>query len=221
MSSFSSVSAVCHHGGAGTTAAGLRAGKATIIIPFFGDQFFWGNIIENIGVGPRPYPAKSLTTDQLAEAFRFAHQPSVQIAAENIRLEIEKENGCQAAVKAFHDHLPLHRLRSHFERTYAACYRIDTFNIQISRPVAHVLVAANRIDITQLRSHYTKLWELDRGHSFLKIKRTKSSSNLVQIDNIKIRRVQTSQSSNLSKSELSDDDDSDSDDVSSFDDLHK
>lgn len=34
------VSAVCHHGGAGTTAAGLRAGKPTIIVPFFGDQFF-------------------------------------------------------------------------------------------------------------------------------------------------------------------------------------
>ena len=47
---------MCHHGGAGTTAAGLRAGKPTIIVPFFGDQFFWGNVIEKSGAGPRPLP---------------------------------------------------------------------------------------------------------------------------------------------------------------------
>jgi UDP:flavonoid glycosyltransferase YjiC (YdhE family) len=38
---FERVSAVVHHGGAGTTSAGLRCGKPTVIIPFFGDQFFW------------------------------------------------------------------------------------------------------------------------------------------------------------------------------------
>jgi sterol 3beta-glucosyltransferase len=32
------VAAVVHHGGAGTTAAGLRAGNPTFICPFFGDQ---------------------------------------------------------------------------------------------------------------------------------------------------------------------------------------
>lgn len=39
---FDKVAAVCHHGGAGTTAIGLRMGKPTIIVPFFGDQPFWG-----------------------------------------------------------------------------------------------------------------------------------------------------------------------------------
>lgn len=34
---FQHVSAVCHHGGAGTTAAGIAAGKPTIVVPFFGD----------------------------------------------------------------------------------------------------------------------------------------------------------------------------------------
>jgi sterol 3beta-glucosyltransferase len=37
---FPRVAAVVHHGGAGTTAAGLRAGRPTIIVPFFLDQFF-------------------------------------------------------------------------------------------------------------------------------------------------------------------------------------
>ena len=32
------VKAVCHHGGAGTTAIGLRNGLPTIVVPFFGDQ---------------------------------------------------------------------------------------------------------------------------------------------------------------------------------------
>ena len=212
------VSAVCHHGGAGTTAAGLRAGKPTIIVPFFGDQFFWGTIIEKIGAGPSPLPAKSITAEELAEAFRFAHQPAVRIAAQNIRLQIEKENGCQTAVKAFHAHLPLHQLRSDFERTYAACYRIDAFDIQVSRPVAHVLVSANRIDLTQLKSHYTQIWKLNRDRSFHNIKQRRSSSNLVDIDNIKIKRIHSDHSSNLSKSELNDDE---TDYVSSVDDLHK
>jgi sterol 3beta-glucosyltransferase len=40
-----------HHGGAGTTAAGLRFGLPTLIKPFFGDQFFWVSTIQDIGVG--------------------------------------------------------------------------------------------------------------------------------------------------------------------------
>ena len=46
--------AVVHHGGAGTTAAGLCAGKPTMICPFFGDQHFWGHMVYQAGVGPEP-----------------------------------------------------------------------------------------------------------------------------------------------------------------------
>ncbi|CAN0298857.1 unnamed protein product, partial [Phaeothamnion confervicola] len=42
---FPRMAAVVHHGGAGTVAAGLRAGKPTLVCPFFGDQFFWGNAV--------------------------------------------------------------------------------------------------------------------------------------------------------------------------------
>lgn len=34
---FQKVAAVIHHGGAGTTACGLRNGKPTTIVPFFGE----------------------------------------------------------------------------------------------------------------------------------------------------------------------------------------
>jgi hypothetical protein len=154
---------VCHHGGAGTTATGLRAGKPTIIVPFFGDQFFWGNVIEKSGAGPRPLPGKSVTATELAEAFEFVHQSTTRDAAERIRDGILKENGCQAAVRSFHANLPIDRMRSDLQSTYNACYRIQGFNIQISRPVAYVLIAAGAIDISQLSSHNIREWQLKRN----------------------------------------------------------
>ena len=48
---FRQIDAAAHHGGAGTTGASLRAGIPTIVKPFFGDQFFFGQRIEDLGVG--------------------------------------------------------------------------------------------------------------------------------------------------------------------------
>ncbi|CAF1422621.1 unnamed protein product [Rotaria sp. Silwood1] len=155
---FQHVSAVCHHGGAGTTAAGLRAGKPTIVVPFFGDQFFWGTIIAKSGAGPQPIPGKSITTDQLIQAFHFVHQSTTRIAAEHLRDSILKEDGCAAAVHAFHANLPLTRMHSDLEPTFAACYRVDNYHLQISRPVAHVLVSAKVLEEAQLCPHVTREW---------------------------------------------------------------
>ncbi|CAF1210538.1 unnamed protein product [Adineta steineri] len=157
---FQHVSAVCHHGGAGTTAAGLRAGKPTIIVPFFGDQFFWGAVIAKCGAGPQPVPGKSITTDQLIQAFHFVHKPMTCVAAESLRGSILKEDGCAAAVRAFHANLPLTRMHSDLEPTFAACYRSDKYNIQISRPVAQVLVSSNILEESQLRPHVTREWHV-------------------------------------------------------------
>ncbi|CAM4793077.1 unnamed protein product [Rotaria magnacalcarata] len=156
---FQYVSAVCHHGGAGTTAAGLRVGKPTIIVPFFGDQFFWGSEVAKSGAGPAPLPGKSITAQQLAEAFHFAHRPKTRAAAERIRNAISKDDGSAAAVHAFHANLPLTYMHSDLEPTYAACYRLDKYNIQISRPIAQVLVAAGAIQESELRRHTTRKWE--------------------------------------------------------------
>ena len=48
---FKQMDAVVHHGGSGTTGASLRAGKPTIIKPFFGDQYFFATRVEDLGVG--------------------------------------------------------------------------------------------------------------------------------------------------------------------------
>lgn len=65
---FPKMSGVVHHGGAGTTAAGLRAGVPTIVKPFFGDQFFWGERLEEMGIG---LCIKNLTIDDLANAIKL------------------------------------------------------------------------------------------------------------------------------------------------------
>ncbi len=67
---FPRVSAVVHHGGAGTTAAGLRAGIPTIVCPFLVDQPYWGERVYDLGVGTKPIPQKKLTAKKLAEAIR-------------------------------------------------------------------------------------------------------------------------------------------------------
>uniref|UniRef100_A0A0D6R1S1 sterol 3beta-glucosyltransferase n=1 Tax=Araucaria cunninghamii TaxID=56994 RepID=A0A0D6R1S1_ARACU len=103
---FPQCSAVIHHGGAGTTAAGLRAGCPTTIVPFFGDQFFWGDRVHERGVGPAPIPISQLTMEVLCEAIRFMLDPQVKMRAVEMATDIEEEDGVVAAVNAFHKHLP-------------------------------------------------------------------------------------------------------------------
>lgn len=100
------VAAVVHHGGAGTTAASLRAGVPTIIVPFFLDQFFWGRRVFELGAGPRPIPRKRLEAETLAAALRLAttnHEMRDRAAA--LGKQIRAENGVARAVAIFDRHL--------------------------------------------------------------------------------------------------------------------
>ena len=66
------MAAVVHHGGAGSTAAGLRAGVPTIVVPFMTDQPFWGKRVYELGVGPKPISRRRLTIERLADAMTEA-----------------------------------------------------------------------------------------------------------------------------------------------------
>lgn len=92
---FNHVAAVCHHGGAGTTAAGFRAGVPSIIIPFSNDQFAWAHRAHDLGVGPKPLSKKELTADKLADAIRFALTPGVVEAAKSLGEKIAHEKGAE------------------------------------------------------------------------------------------------------------------------------
>jgi sterol 3beta-glucosyltransferase len=91
---FPRVAAVVHHGGAGTTSAGLRAGVPTIIIPFFGDQPFWGRRVAELGVGTAPIPRKQLTARKLAAAIHQAvNDLSMRQKAAQLGEKIRAEDG--------------------------------------------------------------------------------------------------------------------------------
>lgn len=96
---FPKMAAVVHHGGAGTTAAGLRAGKPSVITPFFGDQPFWGKRVYDLGAGPKPIMRKKLNADSLADAMSQAATDRMMIdRAVKIGETIRKENGVKTAV---------------------------------------------------------------------------------------------------------------------------
>lgn len=96
---FPRMAALVHHGGAGTTAAGLRAGVPSILIPFFGDQPFWGQRVAELGVGPNPIPRKQLTAQRLAEAISTAiTDGSMRQRAACLGAKIQAEDGIGNAV---------------------------------------------------------------------------------------------------------------------------
>jgi len=97
---FPRMSAVVHHGGAGTTAEGLRAGVPTVIIPFVLDQPFWGARVKALGLGPDPIPQKNLTADRLSNAIRIAVTDSnMKQHANSYGAAIRAENGIGNAMK--------------------------------------------------------------------------------------------------------------------------
>ena len=68
---FPKVAGVIHHGGAGTTAAGILAGKPSFIVPFGGDQYFWGACVWKQGAGIKPVPRKKISVDDMADAMNL------------------------------------------------------------------------------------------------------------------------------------------------------
>nr|AZQ26941.1 UGT80A24 [Avena strigosa] len=98
--------AVVHHGGAGTTAAGLKAACPTTIVPFFGDQPFWGDRVHARGVGPAPIPVDQFNLQKLVDSMKFMLEPEVKEKAVELAKAMENEDGVTGAVKAFLKHLP-------------------------------------------------------------------------------------------------------------------
>jgi UDP:flavonoid glycosyltransferase YjiC (YdhE family) len=103
---FPRMAAVVHHGGSGTTAAGLRAGVPSILVPFFGDQPYWGRCVHALGVGSKPIQHKALTAENLSAAISQA------VADEDMRQKaatlgegIRAEDGVQSAINFIRSYL--------------------------------------------------------------------------------------------------------------------
>ncbi|XP_030540725.1 sterol 3-beta-glucosyltransferase UGT80A2-like [Rhodamnia argentea] len=130
---FQHCSAVVHHGGAGTTAAGLKAACPTTVVPFFGDQPFWGERVHARGVGPAPIPVDDFSLEKLVDAIRFMLDPKVKECAEELAKAMEHEDGVEGAVKAFYKHFPLRSLNSDPESLPAHSMHSNSSRLSLRR----------------------------------------------------------------------------------------
>jgi sterol 3beta-glucosyltransferase len=97
---FPRMAAVVHHGGAGTTGAGLRAGVPSIIVPVSNDQPFWARRVNALGAGPTPISRKRLTADRLAHTIGVAlRDESIRKRAAELGERIRAEDGVANAVR--------------------------------------------------------------------------------------------------------------------------
>ncbi|KAJ5661303.1 uncharacterized protein N7484_000675 [Penicillium longicatenatum] len=97
---FSQIDAAAHHGGAGTTGASLRAGVPTIIKPFFGDQFFFGSRVEDLGVG---ICMKKLNVSVFSRAiWEATHSERMVVKARNLGIQIRSEDGVATAIQSLY-----------------------------------------------------------------------------------------------------------------------
>ena len=96
---FPRVSTVVHHGGAGTTAAALRAGVPSVILPFFFDQGFWGQHLAARGLGPPPIPFYRLSTTSLGRALDEADTShDMRCRLLQLSTKLRQEDGVRRAV---------------------------------------------------------------------------------------------------------------------------
>lgn len=88
-----------HHGGAGTTSAGLRAGIPQVVVPFMADQPFWGSRVHAIGVAPKPIRVRQLSVERMVGAMVEAESKVILERAQVIGQGIRGEEGVMNAVK--------------------------------------------------------------------------------------------------------------------------
>jgi UDP:flavonoid glycosyltransferase YjiC (YdhE family) len=152
---FPRVRACVIHGGAGTTATALKYGKPTMIVPFFGDQHFWGSMVGNAKAGPEPVPHKNLTAEKLAEGIKYCLTEEARNAVGEIAKSIEKEgDGAENACETFHHHLTLsgqNSMRCSILEDKIAVWKLKDTNLRLSAMAADILVEKGYLSWKKLR----------------------------------------------------------------------
>ncbi|KAK5070166.1 hypothetical protein LTR64_002003 [Lithohypha guttulata] len=146
---FKKVACVVHHGGAGTTAAGIAAGRPTVVVPFFGDQPFWGAMTAKAGAGPMPIAYKELTSDKLADAIKEALKPASLERAAELSAKIKEETGAVTGAESFHKQI--------------AVWRVRRTDIRLSALAATVLGNAGLLNFEDLKLYRPCEYHVDQG----------------------------------------------------------
>jgi UDP:flavonoid glycosyltransferase YjiC (YdhE family) len=98
---FPEMAAVVHHCGAGTTAAGVRAGVPAVPVPVQFDEGFWAERLVAAGVAPGAVPLRRLTADTLAGALvRATREPVFRDRARELGARVREEDGVGRVVEA-------------------------------------------------------------------------------------------------------------------------
>ncbi|KAE8361542.1 hypothetical protein BDV27DRAFT_132880 [Aspergillus caelatus] len=160
---FKHVSCVVHHGGAGTTATGLALGRPTLVVPFFGDQPFWGSLVAKNGAGPEPIPHKTLTADNLANAIAFCLTPTTVEHAQSLSQRINAEDGAQAALESFHQQLRPDQLRCALCPNRPAVWRIRETKTVISAFAAAVLIQNKELTHKHIKLYRAQQYDIHPG----------------------------------------------------------
>ena len=102
---FPRCSVVVHHGGAGTTAAAVRAGVPQVVVPHAADQPYWGRRMADLGVAAAPIARKHLTPARLHRALEVALSARAREAAYLLGERVRAEDGAGDAAALIHAHL--------------------------------------------------------------------------------------------------------------------
>jgi sterol 3beta-glucosyltransferase len=98
---FPRAAAVVHHGGAGTTAAALRAGVPALVVPFIADQRFWAGRVSALGAGIGPIQRRQLEPEPLGDALRaLVENPAFRDGAARVAAALAREDGVARAIAA-------------------------------------------------------------------------------------------------------------------------
>lgn len=132
-------------------AAGIAAGKPTVIVPFFGDQTFWGDMIVRAGAGPAPIPYRRLTAPRLAAAILEALQPAMTERAVELGALINQEKGVETAASLFYSQLPLMKMHCMICPERIAVWRVSKTDVRLSAMAAAVLCREGFLDFDHLK----------------------------------------------------------------------
>lgn len=102
---FRRCSATVHHGGAGTTAATMRAGLPMVVCPIYADQPFWASRAKALGVGCS-VPFQALTSERLTQALRQVQDSGMRARAAQLSAALMQEDGVATAVRLIEERLP-------------------------------------------------------------------------------------------------------------------
>jgi UDP:flavonoid glycosyltransferase YjiC (YdhE family) len=96
---FPRMAGVIHHGGSGTIHTAAKAGVPQFILPQIVDQFYWGNRVRKMGLGPRPVPPKKITEEKMIQVLEAFNNGEYASGTQQMAEKIKDEDGVKEVVR--------------------------------------------------------------------------------------------------------------------------